>query len=1384
MNQTNDTILQAIDIVVNARLNAIKRDSTIKAQIYSTAQAEKGIYSIKYQNAIFTAYNSNLSVSYNIDDNVYVTVINGDLGNDKYIVGKVIAKNKDNQYVETVDVNDYYQLIGPAFETLYQFEEDSINGLEIPAHKAILLNNNNELNQNCYAIIYNNTENDDKLLNYSKQYGYIQIAADFKYWPQNDVSKTGNYGLILHFIDANDQNLFSIFDTSLMYGTPYTPYDYTRRRVTLAAPFGTIKSLKGIYLFSEGFTRTKTETAIRDFKEIGVKNLTISFAEELDQSEPYVATILTPYGQTAQEANDLAKSLTLIGQLKYNNKPYTESYTCEWFQRNPSIGFSDTSYRTSGGIGWEYKHTGNEYHVLEQGFELENVQWVNQHIKLVITKDDITRLDDITIYKNFNQILNYKIKAIRNTSNEYVLQVVDEKGTVLLDNAYTYKWEYVDINNQIHSINSTVNKVVENADNILTDRLYRCILIKNSTVYAIVEYTITVNGESDEDFTVHFITESNGVFLYGENGQIEIESCLKSKELSFTIPNNSWRSGSPQPYTYRWILDGYNDTIANYDAGELKINYSPSTSMVTYLAGSVLTGSSDNIKPLYYKINRNFSSSKLNNSATLEINVNGIPYYFTFYFSFSKQGGMGTNGTNYQLVAEPKNNKSLVYNEGWKVKSISYNLTLYNNGIIEQFSDPTFELIKCQNIHGETKTNLSLSTLENAISCSWSQEILTVTVSDNIVASPNDYFCNIVKATVSAGGYKISTYIPIDILVGQNDNNENYNFYYYPTIVYNPQGYNPKYYTGNLNDFWDKQKEDEQPVSYAVKNDNTIFKIRQFDSDDDGVKEAYALIVNSTYESNLAYNSLVINLKNDSYLLHPLLAVVNQYGITGINEWVGNSIEINENKGYVYAAQLAAGSKNNKNQFTGVVMGNYASSDEQETDGQGLWGFQDGAASFGFNADGTAFIGKANSARLEFDGSTKGTIQSAGYIEGTKGLCLDFIAGTINAPSFMFKSATDKDESIFEFNLTSDKSSKFLIKADGTPIFKATGAEQQNEDEPKKQIYELQSVNYDANKTGLKIDLYDGSLISKDFTIKTGSNSAGGKFNFNIGDGNSSFIINAPYTDGNGQKSSKSIFKATDNSYYLESIDYSSDNSKGLRIDLENGSISSPKFKLTNAGDAYFTGDITGASGRFSGSVTITGDLTMGDTATINWNGKANFDDYATKDSLKDYVLSSSMSNYATKEDLAEIDLSDYVEKGSKIETVFGKNTYLRNDYLYSPTIIGSGMYAHYFQVIANEDDLDDGLQVVGGMGYGIGSSTLWDPTTGSTVYETTNGVMMCCTANNQLKNYVICTNAGVRLQSENVALFITEQGAFYRKGSAPAQEIGTAVTGQYAVFG
>lgn len=1401
MNQTNDTILQAIDIVVNARLNAIKRDSTIKAQIIDVSQAEKGIYTIKYQNATFTAYNSSPAILYKPEESVYVSVINGDLGNDKYIIGKVSSRNTTNEYIETVDMNDYYQTGGPAFETLYSFSSNAINttGIEIPAYKTALLKEDNSLNltSNCKSIFTNNLENDSNLLPYSKEYGYIQIAADFKYEPNkttNDISKVGNYGLLLWFIDSNNQNLFSFFDTEIMYGTPYTPYDYVQRRATLTAPPGTIKSLKGVYLFSEGFTRTKTTDEIKDFKEIGVRNLTISFAKELNQNEPYIANILAPYGWSASEAHNLGKSLLLSGELKYKNKPSLSEYKCEWFEKNPNVDFNHEDYSASGGIGWAYRHTGQDYIILEQGFTLNDVNWINKEIKLVITKDDIVRKDFVTIYKNFNQEFEYKIKATRNVNDEYVLQVVNENGTVLTTE-YNYKWEYVDINGKTHALNTTINEVKENANNILTNRTYRCYLLTkaDSSIYAIVEYTINVDNESDEDFTVHFITESNGVFLYNEDGRINIESCLKQKDLSFTIPNNSWRSGSPQPYTYRWILNGYDENVQNYNATQLIADYDPSDSMVTYLKDSKLSGDSNNITPLYYKINQNFSYSKTKNNITLEISVNGVPYYFTFYFSFSKQGGMGTNGTNYHLVAEINNNssKSLVYNSEWKVKKISYKLTLYNNGIEEEFTDPKFEFLDCK-IGNNNKTLYTKEDSPISYEYGPTTKILTISIKDSATQSPVDYFCNIVKATVTAGNYTIMTYIPIDILIGLNNNSNDYNFYHYPTIVYNPQGYNPQYYTGNLNDFWDS-KDLQLPISYSLMDSNqsnTIYKIRQFDSDDDDVKDPYALVTMPTYLQDKGYNALKITISTNVYLIHPILAIINQYGIAGINEWVGNEITINEDKGYIYSPQIAAGTKND-NKFTGVVMGNYVSNDTKN--GQGLWGFQAGEASFGFNADGTAFIGKSSSARLEFDGTKTGTIKSAGYEKNSQGMCLDFMNGTINAPSFNFTSAklntdgkTYANNSEFEFILTEGTSSKFIIKANNTPIFKATGAEQDGN--KTKQVYELQSVNYVTDGTGLKIDLYDGSLISKDFTIKTGTN-AGGKFNFKIGDGNSSFTINAPQEDG----TSKSIFKATDNSYYLESIDYSSDNTAGLRIDLKNGSIASPKFFINNNGTASFKGSInvndTFKVDGTTGNVTIGGNLQFAATSTITWSENAlssldltNYvktDDLNAKIAAYGYVTSTTvdgmLSGYATDDDInAQI--------GAAFENYsYLKQTHIEKAAIYSPTIYGDSVHAYYFGIMNSSNK--NATTQVGGVGYAEGMTTVWDPVEGAT-YQSTPGVMIAYTGAGATANYVICTNNGVRMQCGTTALYITSSGAFYRKQGQKEQEIGTAISGNFAVFG
>jgi hypothetical protein len=101
-----------------------------------------------------------------------------------------------------------------------------------------------------------------------------------------------------------------------------------------------------------------------------------------------------------------------------------------------------------------------------------------------------------------------------------------------------------------------------------------------------------------------------------------------------------------------------------------------------------------------------------------------------------------------------------------------------------------------------------------------------------------------------------------------------------------------------------------------------------------------------------------------------------------LNEWNGE-FKLDEENNTLMSAMIGAGRKNSNNKFEGILMG-----DIQGTSGGdiaantiGLYGYNDGAQSFGFKIDGTAFLGKSGSGRIIFDGA-KGTIESAGFSTG------------------------------------------------------------------------------------------------------------------------------------------------------------------------------------------------------------------------------------------------------------------------------------------------------------------------------------------------------------------------------------------------------------------
>lgn len=119
---------------------------------------------------------------------------------------------------------------------------------------------------------------------------------------------------------------------------------------------------------------------------------------------------------------------------------------------------------------------------------------------------------------------------------------------------------------------------------------------------------------------------------------------------------------------------------------------------------------------------------------------------------------------------------------------------------------------------------------------------------------------------------------------------------------------------------------------------------------------------------------------NEIVCIQPVLIIQNKYGSTMLNKWDG-SLTIDEKNGTILASMVGAGIKDKNNTFSGVLMGEVQQAYKDNHNGIGLYGFNQSDQSFGFNINGTAFIGKAGHGRIWFDGNN-GTITSGTYSDG------------------------------------------------------------------------------------------------------------------------------------------------------------------------------------------------------------------------------------------------------------------------------------------------------------------------------------------------------------------------------------------------------------------
>ena len=339
-----------------------------------------------------------------------------------------------------------------------------------------------------------------------------------------------------------------------------------------------------------------------------------------------------------------------------------------------------------------------------------------------------------------------------------------------------------------------------------------------------------------------------------------------------------------------------------------------------------------------------------------------------------------------------------------------------------------------------------------------------------------------------------------------------------------------------------------------------------------------------------------INLQRVILWQQPIIILQNRYSSSLLNDWDG-SFQIDEEDGTILSTMVGAGRKTVNNTFEGVLMGNVGAAAGIETPphktGLGIYGFNDGAQSFGLNIDGTAFFGKAGRGRIEIDGN-KGTISSASYQQNVEkaGMLIDLDDGFID----ILGAKKNEDESYSEDGTNShiriDSKSPYvqIISEGNNPLLYISNNE-----------YYLQTNDYISGTSGVKINLKDGKIDAYSFSLNAGTDDTGKvQLNSNpeengnyllVGNNNQFIKLDK---EGNLSISATDFTLSTDNIYLS-----ATPNSDNLIFKIgENFKID--KDGILNATGGVFEGSIKAETGEIAGwkigsftdgSTTYTGSL-------------------------------------------------------------------------------------------------------------------------------------------------------------------------------------------------
>ena len=634
VNEMQQSLLEAMQALGANAANNTNAALTIKCTILSVVDAGLRLYEVKYGENSFNAYASSNS-TYAVGDIVYVLVPDGDLAQQKIIIGA--SAPRASMFESQTETDSYISVSDNLFKSISDVDlkswvDESFNvGLDSANFGTIFTD-------------------------YLNTYRYFLFSAKIKTEIDKDHQVKGNYGLILNlpFTQKSAEgggastSVWKSYamDVTTIQGNPYDFDVYQQVNLYEEVEEGLIYDNTRdpfITAFTSDFGYAVPRTDI--VSDIHIKDISVQMVDVLTENDRqgYYLSVVADDGNYFLNGR-YTKDKILSPVLKINGvNTNIDKWNCYWFVEDSSVNISHPTYLQIGGLGWKclnkktnvsYDSTGKQtfqYVTSQRTFKVKETDVVSTlRYKCVLVQDEL--------------VVGGKIKLI-NLNHNIKTELVSATGS----NSFVADVGYVDLIAKIKYPGITdVNRSDTNIS-LAWQRFDKFDNYIDDDFYEIIRYNDPVDGywETEIKYPCTMLDQLNTINCSFYSSSIDGGEVVKNNLGSASIVVSAAsgftyglaiRGGD---VVYKYDADGDSPFIANYDG--------PLSSKMT------------TINPISYRVYK-ADGSELNSTEYL---------YCKYTWSFPKNSMMRLEGYNLQNLEQ---DDDYYYVTGYGTSELNYSI--------------------------------------------------------------------------------------------------------------------------------------------------------------------------------------------------------------------------------------------------------------------------------------------------------------------------------------------------------------------------------------------------------------------------------------------------------------------------------------------------------------------------------------------------------------------------------------------------------------------------------------------------------------------------------------------------------------------------------------